>query len=115
MGNAKTRPETIEYLTGQMITGGLDESALCTRPMFGEYGVYYDDRFVGVVCRDRLYLKPTEAGDALERGLERELPYEGAKPSTLVSEEIIDDPERLAALVQTTAEALPRPKIRKGR
>lgn len=116
MGNdAKTRPETIEHLTGQMIAGGLDEGALRTRPMFGEYGVYYDDQFVGVVCRDRFYLKPTKAGDALEPGLEREAPYDGAKPSTLVSEEIVDDPERLAALVQTTAKALPRAKSRKGR
>lgn len=116
MGNdAKTRPETIDHLTGQMIAGGLDESAVRTRPMFGEYGVYFNGQFVGVVCRDRLYLKPTDAADALEPGLDREPPYKGARPSTLVTEEIVDDPERLAALVRTTAEALPPSKSRTGR
>ncbi len=108
--NSKTRPETIEHLTGQLIAGGLDEGAVRTRAMFGEYGLYCHDTFVGVVCRDRLYLKPTAAGDALEPGLEREPPYDGAKPSILVPEQIVDDPPRLAALVRTTAQALPRKK-----
>ncbi len=33
-----------------------------TRPMFGEYGVNCDDTFIGLICNDQLFFKPTEVG-----------------------------------------------------
>ena len=98
-----TSPSTVEHVLDQMRGAG----TVRARKMFGEYGVYCDDRMVGTICRDRLFIKPTDAGTTLEPDLERAPPYEGAKPSMVVPPDLLDDPDRLAALVRATASALP--------
>lgn len=101
-----TSPSTVEYTLEQMHGAG----AVRARKMFGEYTVYCDDGVVGVICRDQLYLKPTNAGATLEPGLVRAPPYKGAKPSMVIPADLLDDPDRLSALVRATARELPVPK-----
>ncbi len=104
----RTSPETIAYILDQLRGAG-DVRA---RKMFGEYGVYCDGRMVGVVCAGQLFIKPTVDGEAAEPALERASAYAGAKPSMLVPPDLLEDVDRLAALVRATAAALPLPKPR---
>jgi TfoX/Sxy family transcriptional regulator of competence genes len=76
------------------------------RKMFGEYGIYRDGVLIGLVCDDRLFLKPTEAGRGLLGEVEEAPPYPGAKPAYVVPEERWDDVELMRALAAATAAAL---------
>lgn len=78
--------------------------------MFGEYGVYCDGKFIGVICGETLFLKITKAGEALADDLDREPAYQGAKPSFLIPEERVEDRDWLAMLVRATHDDLPRKK-----
>lgn len=85
------------------------------RKMFGEHAIYCDDRLIGLVCDDQLFIKPTDAATELEPDLEHVPPYQGAKPSMLVPPDLLEDAQRLAALVKATANALPVPKPRRAK
>jgi TfoX/Sxy family transcriptional regulator of competence genes len=101
-----TRQRTIDFLLEQTASAG----AMAARKMFGEYGLYCDGVFIGVVCDDNLFLKPTKAGAVFEAECTPAPPYPGAKPSWLVSEALIDDPERLGAFIKLTRGELAKPK-----
>lgn len=107
----RTSRTTIDHLLDQASGAG----QVSARAMFGEYGLYCNGRMVGVVCRDALFIKPTRPGEELEPDLERRPPYEGAKPSMLVPPDLIEDRDRLAALIKATASAVPPPKPRTRR
>ncbi|MEZ5314308.1 MAG: TfoX/Sxy family protein [Thermoanaerobaculia bacterium] len=47
------------------------------RAMFGDYGIYCDDRIVALFCDDRLFVKPTESGRALLEEVVEAPPYPG--------------------------------------
>lgn len=76
--------------------------------MFGEYGLYCDGTFFGVVCDDRLFVKPTEAGRALVPDAPLRPAYDGARPSIYIED--VDDRDLLSALVKATCSALSRTK-----
>jgi DNA transformation protein len=80
------------------------------RKMFGEYCVYLDGKPVALVCDNRLYLKPTDAGRELAPGTTEELPYPGAKPHLVISPDRWEDEQSLCRLVRATFEMLPRPR-----
>lgn len=84
------------------------------RKMFGEYAVYVDGKVVGLVCDNRLFLKPTEPGRRLLGQPSEAPPYPGARPA-FVLDDCLEDGELLSALFRATADALPppRPKRRK--
>lgn len=84
------------------------------KKMFGEYGVYCNETFVGVICDDQLFLKVTDAGKALLPDAEQGHPYPNAKVHLLVSEEVIEDADRLCEVVAATADALPAAKSKRG-
>lgn len=99
----------IEYVTEQ---SGLDDRITC-KPMFGEYGIYIDGKIVAFACDNSLFVKAAEAAAALTADLPRRPPYPGAKPYP-VADELLDDSERLQALLVATAQAMPEPKPRKA-
>jgi DNA transformation protein and related proteins len=101
-----TDPATVAHLCSQLAGAG----DVSSRKMFGEYGLYCDGVFVGVVCDDTLFIKPTPAGDRLTPDMDRAPPYDGAKPSIRVPAERIDDAPWLAELVRQTAAALAKRK-----
>ena len=107
----KTTPETAAYLADQMSGAG----EVRVSKMFGEYGVHVDGKFAGLICEGRLFVKKTEASDAMMPDGETAPPYDGAKPYPVVPEERWDDADFMAALFGKTAAALPAPKPKKGK
>ena len=96
----------VDYICEQMAGAG----DISSRRMFGEFGIYCDGTFIGVICRDTLFLKITKAGEALAGDLDRAPPYQGAKPSFRIPEERVEDRDWLAAIVRATHDDLPRKK-----
>ena len=82
------------------------------KKMFGEYGVYAQGKMFGVICDNRLFIKPTTAGRAYIGNVVEAPPYEGAKPSFLIDDQL-EDARWLTRLVQLTVKELPEPKPKK--
>lgn len=101
-----TQKSIVDYIVDQAAGAG----SVRARAMFGEYGVYCDDKIVALVCDDGLYVKPTDAGRAFAGEIGEGAPYPGAKPHMKVPETFWDDPDWLSGLFRVTAEALPQPK-----
>jgi len=102
-----TSPEFIALLEEQL--SGLP---IRTASMFGGSGIWYDDKPLGVITGDTLYLKRSDADPALLDGTTLAPAYDGAKPSHRVPRELVDDGDWLTRAVRATGEALPRPKPR---
>ena len=85
-----------------------------TRAMFGEYGLYCNDKFVGMICDNTLYVKPVDGQSDLTAGLDVGPPYPSARDHWIIPDERILDTEWICALLQRTADALPLPKPRKS-
>jgi TfoX/Sxy family transcriptional regulator of competence genes len=83
------------------------------RSMFGEYGLYCDEKIVALVCDDCLYVKPTAAADALTVDLEPCPPYPGARDYLLLEDRFMLDRAEFRRLIQATADALPVPRPKK--
>jgi TfoX/Sxy family transcriptional regulator of competence genes len=78
--------------------------------MFGEAAVYLQDKVVGLVCDNQLFVKATEPGRT-KIGVPIEAPpFPGASNWFLMAD--LDDPEFLADLIRATADALPDPKVK---
>lgn len=103
-----SKQSTVDFLVEQVSQAGI----IRARKMFGEYGLYCDEKLVGLVCDDQLFLKPTEAGRAYSGDFVfvEKPPYPGAKPYLLVAPDLWDEREWLAGLVRATATELPLPK-----
>jgi len=99
----------VEYLEDQCSGAG----EILTRKMFGDYGIYCDGKIFGLICDDRFYLKPTQAGKLLLRKEEMRPPYEGARDYFYIDD--VDDRDYLTSLVKATCRELPEPKEKKKR
>jgi len=102
MGTSK---ETVARILEQ-----LEPLDVRARAMFGEYGLYCDEKIVGLICGDVLFVNPTEV--SADFGSEADLapPYPGAKDYYRVPEERLQDLDHLHAFIQRTADVLPLPK-----
>lgn len=84
------------------------------RKMFGEYALYCNDKVIGLICNDTLYIKITEPGKLFVGKYYQEgYAYPGAKVSIMIDGEKIEDDEWLSQLVKITADSLPLPKPKK--
>ena len=99
----------VNYVAEQLQEAG----AICSRTMFGEYGLYCDDVFFAVICDDQFFVKVTPQGEAAFPDLTKAPPYEGAKDSFLVED--VEDRERMTELTRVTCEALRSRPQKKGR
>ena len=97
---------TVTFIVDQLSAAG-DVSA---KPMFGEYGLYYDGKMFGMICDGQLFIKPTAGGRTLGPDLEEAPPYPGAKPCLLIDPDRWDDSDWLAEVVRSTVAELPMPK-----
>mgnify|MGYP002626133533 FL=1 len=97
----------VQYIADQCSGAG----EIVTKKMFGDYGIYCDGKIFGLICDDRFYMKPTEAGRDMLRNEELRPPYDGAKDYFYIAD--VDDHEYLVSLVRETCNALPEPKKRK--
>jgi len=101
-----TSKQTVDHVLEQ-----LEPAAVRARAMFGEYGFYCDEKIVGLICADTVFLKPTPASDGLAEGP----PYPGAKPYRIADADLLEDAGAFRAMVQATADALPAPKPKKSK
>lgn len=84
------------------------------RKMFGEYALYCDGKVVALICDNRLYLKPTDAGKEFGGTLfEEGHAYPGSGTFWIVEEDKWENREWMGTLIRVTAEALPKPKPKK--
>ncbi len=97
----------VQYIVDQCSGAG----EIVAKKMFGDYGIYCNGKIFGLICDNRFYLKPTEAGHALLRKEELRPPYDGAKDYFYIAD--VDDRDYLSSLVRVTYKALPEPKKRK--
>lgn len=99
----------VSYVTEQLREAGTIRS----RKMFGEYGLYCDDVFFGVICDNQFFVKVTPQGEAAFPHLSKAPPYEGAKDSFLVED--VENREQMTKLVSLTCLVLKSKPSKKGR
>lgn len=106
-----TSKEFADYVCDQLMAAG----NISCKKMFGEYGLYLDEKIVGLICDNQFFLKKTEVGRAMIEDhlttVAEGLPYPGAKPQFLI--ESLDDREWLAELLRASYQELPMPKPKK--
>ena len=102
-----SRKEYLDYILGQL--SGLDD--ISSRPMMGEYILYYRGKVVGGIYDDRFLVKPVKSAVAMMPDADRELPYEGAKEMLLVDD--VEDREFFRELLEAMYPELPAPKRKK--
>ena len=89
-----------------------DAGEITAKKMFGEYGIFSNGKIFGLICDNKLFIKPTEAGRAFIRNVVEAPPYQGARASFLIDDRI-EDSEWISNLVRLTLEELPEPKPKK--
>src|SRR5690606_30165669 len=98
----------VDYIVEQIEYAG----KITAKKMFGEYGIYADEKMFGLICDNKLFIKPTNAGRAFIGDVTEAPPYPGAKPSFLI-EDKIEDRKWLSELVRVSVNELPMPKPKK--
>lgn len=94
----------------QFVTDQIDpECGISFRKMFGEYALYSNGKVVALVCDNRLFVKPTDAGKEYIGKYVEAPAYPGARLSLLIQDEI-ENREWLSKLIKITENALPKPK-----
>ena len=97
-----TSKEYKEFILEQL---SLLDNIAC-RAMMGEFLLYYNDILFGGIYDNRLLVKIADTNK--KYNLEKQLPYEGAKPMYLIED--INNKELLKEIVIDTCEALPKKK-----
>ena len=85
---------------------------ITAKKMFGEYVIYSDGKLFGLICDNKLFIKPTNSGREFIGNVIEASPYDGAKSSFLI-EDKIEDSEWISELVRITIQDLPAPKPKK--
>ncbi len=98
--------ETVDHICEQLGGAG----SVSSRKMFGEYGVYCDEKFIGVICDNTLFLKVTEQARQAEPQITLAPAYEGAKPGFMIPADMLEDAPRLAAFARLVHDSLPARK-----
>jgi TfoX/Sxy family transcriptional regulator of competence genes len=98
----------VDYIIGQIEDAG----EVTVKKMFGEYALYLDGKLFGLVCDNKLFIKPTKSGREFIGDVIEAPPYPGAKPSFLI-EDKIEDRAWLSELVRIASRELPIPKPKK--
>ena len=99
--------EFAEYVYEQIASAG----DISYRKMFGSFGIYMDQKFIGLICEDQLFIKPTAIGrEILERPTEAP-PFNGAKNWFLIED--LENRDLLAHLLVATWGELPFLKPKK--
>lgn len=99
--------DIVQYIADQCSGAGV----ITVKKIFGDYGIYCDGKIFGLICDDRFYIKPTEAGRSSLKVVDLQPPYEGAKDYFYIAD--VDDHDYLATLVRETCKELPEPKPKK--
>ncbi len=98
----------VEFVVDQIENAGL----ITCRAMFGEYGIFADGKIFGLICDNKLFIKPTNAGRVFIQNVIEAPPYPGSKTAFLI-EEKLEDREWISELVRITVKELPERKPKK--
>ncbi|MEM7163150.1 MAG: TfoX/Sxy family protein [Bacteroidota bacterium] len=98
----------VDFVIGQIHNAG----EIKAKKMFGEYGIYSNGKMFGLICDNKLFIKPTDSGRNFINNVVEAPAYPGAKPSFLI-EEKLEDVEWLSELVRISIKELPNPKPKK--
>ena len=98
----------VEFVVEQINNAG----QITFKHMFGEYGLYADNKLFALICDNKLFVKPTESGRIFIKNVVEAPPYPGAKNNFLI-EDKIEDREWISNLVRITVKELPEPKPKK--
>lgn len=102
-----TDKEFITYLLDTLRPVG----SLSVKGMFGEYALYLDEKVLGFVCDNQLFLKITDAGRTVLGDEVVEAPaYPGSKPYFLI--ESVEDSEFMTELIHKSWQELPFKKTK---
>lgn len=96
--------EFVEYVCEQI--GGAGN--ITYKKMFGEYGVYCNQKIIGLICNNQFFVKKTKVGETLLTSPEEASPYTNAKPHFVIDS--LEDKEFLSDFIEKTCEELPMPK-----
>lgn len=77
-----------------------------TKKMMGEYCVYFNQKLIGDICDNCLFLKPTESVLRLMPTAERSYPYEGSKTLMVIVEDV-EDIELMSEVINAMYMELP--------
>lgn len=94
-----TSKETMDYFLTQTAWAG----NMWAKRMFGNYALYCENKVVGLVCDDQLFVKITSVADNYLDKSHDAPPFPGAKNWKLVPEEKWEDKQWLADFVRETA------------
>ena len=100
----------VEFVVDQLD----NDCGVTHKHMFGEFGLFSAGKMFGMICDNRLFVKPTEGGRAFIGDVVEAPPYPGAKLIFLI-EDRIEDGEWLSELTRITTRELPAPKPKKPR
>lgn len=101
-----SKQTTVDFILEQIKGAG----TIRAKKMFGEYGIFCDDKIVALVCDDQLFVKKTTAGKSFLGIATEESPYPGAKACFLISADKWKDRDWLTNLIKLSAAELPLPK-----
>lgn len=106
-----SKQQTADFIVDQLSPVG----QIRAKRMFGEFGLYCGDVFFGLICDDRLFVKPTEIGRQFIGKPIEGIPYPNARPHFLLDDKIDNGPwlcDVVRATVQELA-TLKKPKRKK--
>jgi TfoX/Sxy family transcriptional regulator of competence genes len=98
----------VDFIVDQIESAG----TITWKKMFGEYAVYCNGKVVALVCDNKFFVKPTEAGRKFIGKVKEAPAYPGAKMSYLI-EDKLEDREWISQLVRITWSELPEPAVKK--
>ncbi len=102
--------DLVDFVVDQIESG----CEVTYRHMFGGTTLYMNGKADALICDTQLFVKPTAAGRLYIEMVVEAPPYEGAKNSFLIEDEI-EDAEWLTELFVRTERELPAPKPKKKR
>ena len=96
----------VQYINDQCSGAG----EIAVRKMMGDYCIYCNGVLFGLICDNGLYVKVTEAGEAVLEEVELRQPYEGAKDYFFVNN--VDDRDYLEDIIEAMLPELLSPKAK---
>jgi TfoX/Sxy family transcriptional regulator of competence genes len=100
-----TQKETAEFILQNL--RGKDFSV---KPMFGEYALYADQKTVGFICDNTLFVKIVKESLPLEEVCEKGPAYPGSKPYYIIDESMYHSLPELPDILRNIAKHLPAKK-----
>ncbi len=100
-----SKQEFVDFVLEQIENAG----EITVKKMFGEYAIYSDEKMFGLICDNKLFIKPTNSGREFIGDVVEAPPYEGAKPSFLIKDKL-EDRDWLSELIRISLKELPMPK-----